>query len=83
MTYIRHLVQYFLFLLFVALGAGSALAISLVSSDFHYSPHQLHITGQTADIGFAARALPLAGQDVTVTGADVAEYGDDVFMRGQ
>ena len=76
MNLISQLIQALYALLFVAFGAGAAIALPL---DWVWVDHPVemrHLTVQPPNIALAARAPPQTGDNVEIAGASSAGTGD-------
>ncbi|EBA11190.1 deaminase [Roseobacter sp. CCS2] len=72
---IYNLIRTLRFLLVIAFGVGPVLAPPALALDVQYRQLNQYHTNQASDIGFAARAPPLAA-------ANVATIGDVTVMQG-
>lgn len=75
MKWLAHLIRSLAFMLFAAFGANAALAMPLVASDITYFQGEPTHIGQTNDVGFAARAPPMAAVNLAATGGVTVMQG--------
>ncbi|KIC36103.1 hypothetical protein RA27_22450 [Ruegeria sp. ANG-R] len=69
-------------LLFAVIGAGMALALPTATSDVTYFPTETSNFTQADDLGFAARAPPMAAANVVIKGGvTVVQGGAFSFHR--
>lgn len=70
-------------MLLSTLGASMALAVPVATSEISFFQAEPTQFAQTDDVGFAARAPPLAAANVGVTGGVTVMQGSAFALHGQ
>lgn len=83
MKWLTYLVRSLAFMLFTVFGANMAFAVPLVTSEIIYPQTKTTHFSQGDDVGFAARAPPMAVTNVTVTGGATVRRGSAFSLHGQ
>lgn len=83
MNFLRHILRLFVAMLFSALGASIAFAAPINTSEFSFYQAENSLLNQTDDVGFAARAPPLAVPNVAITGGVTSMQGSAFALHGQ
>jgi len=83
MGFLRHILRLFVAMLFSALVASMVFAVPLMASDITYLQAETTHFTPADDVGFAARAPPLAAANVAVTGGVTVMQGSAFALHGQ
>jgi len=82
MDFLNHIISLIAAILFSAMGA---IALPMEPSALHqaefFLPQEVSVVEETS-VHFAARAPPIVGADIVVTGAAVAEHGNGIIVHG-
>jgi hypothetical protein len=83
MNFIRTVLRLFLIMLFSALGASMAFAVPMTTSEISFYQAENTLMTQAKDVGFAARAPPIAMSNVAATGGVNVMHGGAFVLHGQ
>lgn len=83
MTLVRHILCFCTAMLLSVFGTNMAFAVPISASDITYFQTETVHIAQADDVGFAARAPPLATVNVGVTGGVIVMQGGAVALHRQ
>lgn len=83
MNFLLHTLRLSVVMLLCAFGSNLAFAVPMATSDITYSQTETEYSAQAVDVGFAARAPPMAVVNVTITGGITAMQGSAFATHGQ
>lgn len=78
----RSIIGLFVVMLFSALGASMAVAVPMNATEIPFFQAKSTLQTQPADVGFAARAPPVAVPNVAITGGVTAMHGGAFVTHG-
>jgi hypothetical protein len=81
--FLSHFLRLFVVMLFSVLGASMAFAVPMGTSGIIYSQTETTHFTPADDLAFAARALPMAVTNVTITGGVTVMQGSAFALNGQ
>ena len=82
MGFLRHTLRLFAVLLVSAFGANMAFAVPMTASEISFHQTENTVLAQPMDVGFAARAPPLAVPNVAVKGGVTSTQGSAFALQG-
>jgi len=83
MTFLLQIVRLFVVMLFSALGASMAFAFPTTTSEISFHQTEKAIWADVTDVGFAAPAPPVNGQNVAITGGVTGLQCSAFALHGQ
>lgn len=83
MNFLHHILRLLSVILFSVFGANTALAVTVTTSEVIYPQTKTTHFAQGDDVGFAARAPPMAVPNVAITGGVTVMQGGVVALHGQ
>jgi hypothetical protein len=83
MSFLRHILRLFAVMLFSALGASMAFSMPMNTSEISFYQAENTRLSQYQNVGFAARAPPIAAANIAVTGGVTVMQGSAFALHGQ